>query len=37
MSAGRRAPIHFYGRPNGEGSLPAPGEIFHEIMEAYPS
>jgi 2-oxoglutarate ferredoxin oxidoreductase subunit alpha len=36
MAAGRRASISFYGRPNGEGSLPAPGEIFHEIMEAYP-
>ena len=37
MSAGRRAPIHFYGRPNGAGSLPTPDDIFHEIMEAYPT
>ncbi|HUT52737.1 MAG TPA: 3-methyl-2-oxobutanoate dehydrogenase subunit VorB [bacterium] len=36
MSAGRRAPIHFYGRPNGAGSLPTPDDILHEIMEAYP-
>lgn len=36
MAAGRRAPIHFYGRPNGAGSLPTPDDIFHEIMEAYP-
>jgi 2-oxoglutarate ferredoxin oxidoreductase subunit alpha len=37
MSAGRRAPIHFYGRPNGAGSLPTPDDIYHEIMEAYPA
>lgn len=36
MAAGRRAPVHFYGRPNGAGSLPTPDEIFHEIVEAYP-
>jgi 2-oxoglutarate/2-oxoacid ferredoxin oxidoreductase subunit alpha len=37
MAAGRRAPIHFYGRPNGAGSLPTPDEIYNEIIEAYPS
>lgn len=36
MSAGRRAKITFYGRPNGAGSLPTPDEIRHEILEAYP-
>ncbi len=36
MSAGRRAPIAFYGRPNGAGSLPTPDDIHHEILEAYP-
>ncbi len=37
MAAGRRADIHFYGRPNGAGSLPAPDEVLSEIMEAYPT
>jgi len=37
MNAGRLAPIHFYGRPNGAGSLPTPDDIYHEIMEAYPA
>lgn len=36
MSAGRIAPMHFYGRPNGAGSLPTPDDIHHEIVEAYP-
>ncbi len=36
MSAGRKAKINFYGRPNGAGSLPTPDDIYHEIMEAYP-
>jgi len=37
MSVGRRAPIHFYGRPNGAGSLPTADDVHHEIVEAYPS
>jgi len=37
IGAGRRAEIHFYGRPNGAGSLPTPDEIHNEIMEAYPA
>jgi len=37
MAAGRQADIHFYGRPNGAGSLPTPSEIHHEILEAYPA
>jgi len=36
MAAGRRAPVAFYGRPNGAGSLPTPDEIYHEILKAYP-
>ncbi len=35
-AAGRRAPISFYGRPNGAGSLPTADDVYHEIMEAYP-
>ncbi len=35
MAAGRRAPIAFYGRPNGAGSLPTPDDIFSEIIKSY--
>jgi 2-oxoglutarate ferredoxin oxidoreductase subunit alpha len=37
MAVGRRPSVHFYGRPNGAGSLPTPDEIYHEIMESYPA
>ncbi len=37
MSAGRRADIHFHGRPNGAGSLPTPSEILDQVLESYPS
>jgi 2-oxoglutarate ferredoxin oxidoreductase subunit alpha len=36
MAAGRRAEVHFYGRPPGAGSLPSPEDILHEIQECYP-
>ena len=37
MSVGRRAEVHFYGRPPGAGSLPSPEDILHEIRETYPT
>ncbi|MFO8056946.1 MAG: 3-methyl-2-oxobutanoate dehydrogenase subunit VorB [bacterium] len=37
MAVGRRPEVHFYGRPNGAGSLPTPDEIYNEIMESYPA
>jgi 2-oxoglutarate ferredoxin oxidoreductase subunit alpha len=37
MSVGRRATVHFYGRPPGAGSLPSPEDILHEIRETYPT
>jgi 2-oxoglutarate ferredoxin oxidoreductase subunit alpha len=37
MAAGRRAEVHFYGRPPGAGSLPSPEDILHEIRRTYPA